>query len=117
MKLEEYLPTAILRPFIKACRIIESQDEVVNRILPNTSIALAFRCKGQVSDISDNTSEPLPRTSISGLRKSVRRIHYADNSATLVVLFGEAGAGAFFRPGIFELFEQSVSLDQFVSKQ
>ena len=117
MKLEEYIPTELLRPFIKTYRIIESQGEMTNRVLPNTSLAIAFRYKGQVTYKSDNTQTFLPASTISGLRKSVRLIHYQENTATIIVLFKETGAKAFFEEPIYELFEESISLDTFIKQQ
>lgn len=116
MKFEEYIPTKLLRPFIKTYRIIESQVEMANRVLPGTSLAVAFRYKGEVSYISDYKQERLPASTISGLRKSVRLIHYLENTATIIVLFKETGAGAFFNQPLYDLFEESVSLDTFIKQ-
>jgi AraC-like DNA-binding protein len=117
MEFQEYIPTALLRPFVKAYRIIESQDEITNRVLPNTSLAVAFCYKGQVSYITNNNQENLPTSTVSGLRKSVRLIHYLNDSATIIILFKDTGAKAFFKQPIYELFEESVSLDNFITKQ
>lgn len=116
MKFEEYIPTDLLRPFIKTYRIIESQGEMTNRVLPNTSLAIAFCYKGQVSYISDTKQEHLPTSTISGLRKSVRLIRYLENTATIIVLFKETGAKAFFNEPIYELFEESICLDNFIKQ-
>lgn len=116
MTIENYIPTEQLRPFIKAYKIIESQDEVVNRVLPDTSLAVAFRYKGQVKYISDTGKENLPASAITGLRKSVRLINYFKNSATIIVLFKESAASAFFKEPLYELFEESVSLDNFIKQ-
>ena len=72
MKIVDFIPTAQLKPFVKTYRIIESQDELVNRVLPNTSLAIAFRCKGNVNYIRENRYDNLPISTISGIRKSVR---------------------------------------------
>ncbi|MBI2273295.1 MAG: AraC family transcriptional regulator [Bacteroidetes bacterium] len=117
MKLEEYIPAELLRPFIKTYRIIESQDEITNRVLPSTSLTIAFRYKGQVSYKSDNSENILPDSTISGLRKSVRLIHYVKETATIIVLFKEAGAKAFFEEPIYELFEESISFDTFIRQK
>ncbi len=116
MIIENYIPTEQLRPFIKAYKIIESQDEVVNRVLPDTSLAIAFRYKGQISYILDKGKDTLPSSAISGLRKSVRLINYFKNSATIIILFKETGASAFFKEPLHELFEESVSLDNFIKQ-
>ena len=116
MRIEEYIPTELLRPFIKAYRIVESEVEMTNRILPGTSLVVAFRYKGQVSYLSDDREELLPASTISGLRKSVRLIHYLQDSATIVVQFKETGAKAFFNEPLYELFEESISLDAFIKR-
>ncbi len=117
MKFEEFIPTEILRPFIKTYRVIESQDELVNRVLPNTSLTIAFRFKGQNGYIADTKKSNLPTSTFSGLRKSVRLINYAPNTSTVIVLFKETGAFAFFKEPLHELFEESVSLDNFINHE
>ncbi|WP_264552647.1 helix-turn-helix transcriptional regulator [Flavobacterium sp. N2038] len=117
MKIADFSPTEPLTPFIKTYRIIESQDELVNRVLPGTSLSIAFRCKGEVNFIKENHHDKLPVSTISGIRKSVRLIHYSKNTTTIVVLFKEAGATAFFKEPLHELFEESVSLDNFIPQQ
>ncbi|MNX38024.1 Helix-turn-helix domain protein [compost metagenome] len=117
MKIIDFIPTEQLKPFVKTYRIIESEDELTNRVLPSTSLAIAFRCKGDVNYIKENRHDKLPVSTISGIRKSVRLINYAKDTATLVVQFKEAGAKAFFKEPLHELFEESVSLDNFIPQQ
>lgn len=117
MKIIDFIPTEQLKPFVKTYRIIESEDELTNRVLPSTSLAIAFRCKGDVNYIKENQHDKLPVSTISGIRKSVRLINYAKDTATLVVQFKEAGAKAFFKEPLHELFEESVSLDNFIPQQ
>ena len=117
MNIDLHLPTELLKPFIKAYRIIESQDCLVNRVLPDTSVAIAFRYKGQVNYMSSDNVRELPVSAISCLRKSVRLIRYSENTATIIVLFKEAGATFFLKEPIHELFEETVSLDNFVRRQ
>lgn len=115
MKAADYIPADILKPYIKAYKIIESSDGIVNRIIPNTSLTIAFRLKGQVSYIEGPGKIIVPPAVFSGLRKSVRLINYAPGTATLLILFKETGAAAFFRKPLYDLFEQTVSLDQYFS--
>jgi len=117
MKPEAHIPTGLLRPFIRTYLIIESKEELVNRVLPDTSLAIAFKIKGQVNYITSNTSNGLPSSVISGLRKSVRLINYLKDTATIIVLFKETGAAAFFKEPLHELFEESVSLNNFIRQQ
>ena len=111
MKIEDFIPALLLQPFIKTYRIIESQDELTNLVLPNTSLAIAFCFSGKNSYSTNNGESLLPQTTFSGLRKSSRVINYAKNTSTLVVLFQECGAAAFFKEPLHELFETSIPLD------
>ncbi|GAA4302974.1 helix-turn-helix domain-containing protein [Compostibacter hankyongensis] len=115
MRFETYIPTEQLKPFVKAYAVIESQGEITNRVLPGTSFALAFRIRGQISYLNDNNKTVLPTVAFSGLKKSVRLINYAPHSAAIIVLFKETGASVFFKQPLHELFEQSISLDNFFS--
>lgn len=117
MTIQTHIPEARLRPFVKAYIIIESRHELINRVLPSTSLAIAFRFKGQVNYITDNVTKPLPASVITGLRKSVRLINYLPETSTIIVLFKETGATTFFKIPIHKLFEDSVSLDNLVDKQ
>lgn len=124
MRIEEYKPTEQLRPYIKAYVVIDNScaegfrghnvEGVTNRIVPSTSVAIAFRLKGQISYIKDVGKKVLPAITFSGLRKSVRLIHYERNSAALIVLFKEQGVASFFQQPVHELFEQSVALDCYI---
>jgi len=114
MKITTYIPTAQLKPFIKDYKIIESQHDTTNQVVPNTSFALAFRLSGQISYINNDRSVDLPNIALSGLRKSVRFIHYKKNSGTLIVSFSEQGLSAFFRQPLYDLFEQTVPLDHYI---
>jgi AraC-like DNA-binding protein len=86
-------------------------------VLPDTSFAIAFRYKGQVNYLTDTNIHNLPSTVITGLRTSVRLINYLENTATIIVQFKEGGTAAFFREPLYELFGESVSLDNFISRQ
>lgn len=113
MKIEEYFPAGRLKPYIKSYKIIESSGEIVNRVVPGTSFAVAFRFKGQISYLNPSGKMILPVATLSGMRKSVRLINYAPQTSALIVLFKETGVPAFFSQPLHELFERSVPLDNF----
>jgi AraC-like DNA-binding protein len=113
MNVADYQPDLLLRPFIKAYKIIESEGEMTNRVLPGTSFALAFRFRGEISYVGDGGKSVLPSVAFSGLRKSVRLIHYARETSALIILFNEMGVSTFFKHPLHELFEQSASLENF----
>jgi len=117
MKLERFQPSARLRPFVKALMIVESETEAESRILPDTSLMLAFRIRGKVSQANENAKEILPPVAISGLRGELRVLNYEKRTATLVVAFREGGARAFFREPLHRLFGVSLPLDDLVERR
>lgn len=117
MNIYTHLPSAVLKPFIRSYLVIESEGSFVNRLLPDTSLIIAFRFKGQTNYVQDNAIKHLPISIVSGLRKSARQVSYAKNTGNILVLFKEAGASAFFKEPLHELFELSLSLDHFISQQ
>lgn len=85
-----------------------------NRILPDTSVVVAFRLKGIASDRAQPGDQRLPNFVFSGLRKQPRIIHYEPDSATLLINFKEGGAPVFFDIPMHCFFGQNVSLEDFI---
>jgi AraC-like DNA-binding protein len=112
--MEQFLPSPILQPYIKSFLVIESEQRMVNRILPDTSIVIAFRLRGQVTFSDNGSIHHFPQSVISGIRTSSRIVDYASNTANLLVIFKEGGAAAFFKEPLHELGSISVSLDYLI---
>lgn len=115
LQVESYTPAEILRPFIQTFMIVESEREAVQKLLPDTSIVMAFRYKGMTFTGRENKSH-LPASAVSGLTKSARWLGYAPKTATLVIRFTEGGASAFSDGPLHELFELHVSVDHLISR-
>lgn len=113
MKIETYTPSAGLKQFVKTFLIIESENGMESRVLPDTSLMMAFRIKGEVAQKSEKGIEKLPSAIISGLRNSPRVFDYAKQTSTLLVAFKEGGAGVFFCEPLHRLFGTSLPLDDF----
>jgi len=114
LKIEQYIPADALKPYVKALMIIESDKQTENRLLPDTSIVLAFRLKGRVTDLSQDAGNSLSSSVITGLRRSVRFLSYDDQTANLLVIFREGGAAALFKEPLHEFFSKSTPLDEFM---
>jgi len=117
MQINAYLPTDKLKPFILTFIIVESEDELANRVLPDTSLVLAFKYKGHLNSEIDNYKSDLPFASVSGLRMSPRLFNYSKNTGNILVLFKETGASAFFKTPLHHLYDNCVSLDNFIGQQ
>jgi AraC-like DNA-binding protein len=108
MNRQRYAPADVLKPFIKAFLIIESEEAVESYTLPDTSIVVAFRYKGKAVHTQEGIV--LPASGITGVRKSFRVLDYAKHTANLLVVFNEGGAAAFFKEPLHELFDTNLSL-------
>lgn len=117
MKTERYLPADRLKPFVKAFMLIESEQGMVNKLLPSTSIVMAFRYKGNVRYTEGVNEGPMPTAVITGLRNSMRLVDYTPETATLLVIFNEGGAAALFKESLHELFGSSATLDELMPRQ
>lgn len=115
--MQTFIPSAILRPYIKAFLIVESEQDTTNRLLPGTAPVIAFRFKGSVNTLPPAGSGPLPAIAVTGIRKSARLVHYMPHSGNVLVQFREAGMRAFFHEPLHLLFEESISLDNLLAPQ
>jgi len=106
-----FLPSPALSPYVKLYRIVESDNELTNRVLPDTSLVMALRFKGMVSVVGDDGKHALPPMMISGLRRAGRLINYRQ-AGNVLVIFKEGGAQPFLREPLHELCNLTVSLDE-----
>jgi AraC-like DNA-binding protein len=116
MKIERFIPCEALKPFIKAFIIIESEDGMENRILPDSCVVIAFRLKGNVTSTFNEVKNSIVSPIVTGLRRSSRLVQYSKQSATLLVTFHEGGAAAFFREPLHDLFDSTVALDNMIQR-
>ncbi|MBW8683890.1 helix-turn-helix domain-containing protein [Chitinophaga rhizophila] len=115
MKTLDILPSTMLAPFIKGYKMIETGSPVTNRIIPDISIALAFRYTGTISYSHSGCYEALPPFTLSGLRKTHRLINYTQHAGAIIVMFHTAAFNAFFNLPAHELFGKSISLAELLS--
>jgi len=116
-----HIPTELLKPYIEAYCIVESQGDgadLSNRVVPDTSIVMSLRYRGKVHDAAcEDKKNTLPSSAFSGLQKSLRVFDYAKNTGNILVVFKEAYASAFFKVPFHEIFGQIVPLDNVISHQ
>jgi AraC-like DNA-binding protein len=120
MNINAHTPTVLLKPFIKTYLVIESQNELanlVNKVVPDTSLIIAFRYKGRINYAANENEKNIPSAAFSGLTRSARTFNYSKDTGNIIVIFKEAMAAAFFKEPLHELFEEIVSLDNFISHQ
>ncbi len=114
MKFETYIPCDALKPYIKHFVVQETEAESSYKVLPDTGLVVGFQYKGKLSYIDNGTEVPLAGIGISGLRDRYRVFKNSSNIGSVLVFFKEAGAPYFFRQPLHEVFNESVSLDNFM---
>jgi AraC-like DNA-binding protein len=103
-----------LKPFIKSFAIQEMAEEGEYKVLPDTGVVIGFQYKGGLFRVDDGQSTALTISGISGLADRSRIFRNQAGTGTILVFFKEAGAAAFFREPLHELFRESISLDSFL---
>ncbi|WP_241547979.1 helix-turn-helix domain-containing protein [Leptospira stimsonii] len=114
--IKTYVPNGFLKSYIRDYMVIESDLERENRILPNSSLVLSFRIRGNVDITEQSKENRVPVLGIAGLRKNSRLIRYSRDSSVFLVNFQEGRAANFFKIPMNELFGMNVSLDRLLPK-
>lgn len=112
LEVKEFSPSKRLKQSVKKYLIIEATHDVENLLVPDTSLAVAFRLKGHTSFVhKDGNIVAIGGSVISGLRHVPRRVRYTAGSAMLIVLFRELGASSFFANPLSDFFNSSIGLN------
>ena len=115
-RFQQYIPAALLRPYIRYFAIAENDHAQTYKVLPDISLVMGLQYRGSLSQMLNHTPDPLSAFGITGLQESVRLFQSTENTGTLLICFTPAGASAFFRHPVHELFGQSLSMDHFISQ-
>lgn len=109
-----YIPSEPLRPFVRSFAISEDEEANSYKVLPGTSIVMGFQYSGKISYSAEKKSIPLSAAGVTGLMDTFRIFNNIENTGTVLVMFSETGAAAFFKTPLHELFGQSLSLDDLI---
>jgi AraC-like DNA-binding protein len=111
MSFKTYIPSDKLKPFVKAFATSENNVSASYKVLPDTSIVMGFQYSGKLSYSKDNKFIPLSAAGITGLNDTYKIFNNSENIGTVLVIFSETGAAAFFNHAMHEIFNLSLSLD------
>lgn len=106
-----FTPGIALMPYIREYLIVETQDAIVNTLIPDTFMAMAIRIKGSTGFYAGNSFTTIPSGLISGLTDAARKVSYSAGSANLIIAFRDGGITAFSKVPAHDLFSQSISAD------
>jgi AraC-like DNA-binding protein len=116
MRFEIFMPSNILKPYIKHFVISENPVSEAYKVLPNTSLVLGFQYKGRLSYLDHQNEHPLASSGITGIQSTYKIFKNTEPIGSILVFFKEMGASFFFKPPIHELFAESIALDLLVPK-
>jgi AraC-like DNA-binding protein len=116
MGLTTYTPSDILKPYIRLLAVSEASEETQYKVLPGTSLVMGFQFRGRLATVEDTTITPLNTAGITGIQSKYRIFSNSKDTGTVLVFFNETGAAWFLRAPVNELFGESVSMENFVSK-
>lgn len=114
MKYQSYLPCKQLSAYVQALVISEQEEINSYKVLPNTGLVIGFQYRGNLSYILGEKEYELSSSGLTGLNDSFRIFKNSGSIGTVLVFFKEAGATAFFKEPLHELFRESISMDNFV---
>ena len=113
---EVLLPSMKLRRFVHRFEIIETFSERVHTLLPETSPIACFRLDGVVMMHGASSSSALPAALFSGVQDRTRSVTHLPGSHVLLTVFTGAGAAAFFREPLDQLFNRTMPMDLFLRR-
>jgi AraC-like DNA-binding protein len=106
-------PSEPLQPFVKRFEVVHSFTERVHTLLPDTSLVACFRLDGvaRLHGASVLPAAILSSAILSGMQDGVRAVTHRAGSEVLLTVFTEAGAAAFLREPLDQLFNQTLPAD------
>ncbi len=117
MKFAPYIPTALLKPFIRQYVVAENDNANEYKVLPAPGLVIGFQYKGQLSRIDNNQASKLATAGITGISDTFKIFRNSANTGTVLVYFTETGFTRFATHLAHEIFGLSVSLDHIFDRQ
>jgi AraC-like DNA-binding protein len=113
MKFQHFQPVDLLKPFIKTILVIESGEGLQNNILPDTSLTMAFKLRGTITNEAQSNIN-FPSSFIAGIRKSTLTVNYFKDTLNLLISFREGAAASFFKTPLHEFAGMPLPLNNLV---
>lgn len=115
-RFDQYIPLAILQPYIKYLAISRSDIGETYKVLPGTSLVMGFQFQGKLSELNNGIENKLSLQGITGLQDTYKVFRTQAGTGSVLVYFTETGASFFFKTPLHELFSQSLSLEHFTGR-
>ena len=113
MRFEKFIPADRLKPYIKWFTVSEMEVETAYKVFPSPGLVIGFQYNGQLASVYGETQTKLSPAGITGISDRYKIFRNSRNTGTILVYFTETGFAHFVPHPANELFNQSVSLDNF----
>lgn len=110
----QFIPCDELKPYVESFVVSETAAESVYKVLPGTGLVMGFQFQGKLYQVNNGKNLELSRSGITGLNDTYKVFKNSRGIGTVLVYFKEGGASVFFREPMNELFQNSLSLDNFL---
>lgn len=114
MSYRTYKPSPPLDRFVKFMTISENHNSQTYSVVPDTSIVIGFQYTGSLCRLTGDATIALSQAGVTGLGDRHRTFTHSGHIGTVLVGFSETGAAAFLHQPMHELFNESLSLDDFL---
>ena len=115
-RFQKYEPHQWLRPYVKAFFISENPSAETYNVLPVPAIVLGFQYSGALTYIGETKETNLSQAGLTGFTDKFRTYRTTAGIGTVLVYFTETGLSHFTDCPAFNLFGESVALDNLFCK-
>lgn len=113
MRFEKIAPSPALSPYIAHFVITENNTAQTYQVLPTTGLVMGFQYQGRLAVWEQTQARSLAPIGITGLQDTYKNFINTAGIGSVLVFFKTLGAYHFFTNPLHELFEMSVSMDNF----
>jgi len=116
LKLDKYLPTERLQPYIRYYAVVEADKAAEYKVFPSPGLVIGFQYAGRLATVKDNVEIKLSAAGITGITDRYKVFRNTANTGTVLVYFTETGFTQFATHPAHELFNYSLSLNDIFDK-
>ena len=116
MRFDKFIPADQLKPYIKYYVVSENDSENAYKVFSSAGLVIGFQYKGKLATIRQHTESQLASAGITGISDGYKIFKNTAGTGTVLVYFTEIGFIHFASHPANELFNLSVSLDNFFNK-
>lgn len=116
MRFDKFAPSQRLTPYVKYFAVSEGAAARTYKVFPGSGLVIGFQYSGRLSIVDRGSESALATSGITGISDSFKVFKSSAAIGSILVFFTEAGLAHFTAQPVYELFNQSISLDNLFDK-